>query len=322
MNLRFVHQWPAVLGMTCAFVACDSGQMPPSVRASQPQAAQSKAATSFTVSQVGSGFRSPEGLAVDGEGNVYVADSLNDAVKKVAPPFEGPLHGKITTLGHGFKAPAGVAVDQSGNLYVADTGNDAVKVMTPGGTIAFLGAGFAHPKGVAVDAGGNVYVADYRNGRIVEVAPPFAGATRGTITQLASIKSATAIAVDPAGNGYAASAIPEHAGQGMEHNVFELPAPTGCTPGVTCLRTVLAIAGFSNPAGVAADPHCALPCPFYVADSGRGFVVELSAATGEKMRRIGGRFERPYGIAIDKSGDLFVSDSVTNKVWVLREAGP
>ncbi len=127
----------------------------------------------------------PEDVAVDASGNLYIADTAADAIRKVTPA------GIITTVagtgtagfsGDGgpatsaqIKTPSGVAVDRSGNLYIADTYNLRIRKVTPdgiittvagGGTvytgdgIAATTAGLAFPAGVRVDAAGNLYVAD------------------------------------------------------------------------------------------------------------------------------------------------------------------
>jgi sugar lactone lactonase YvrE len=122
-------------------------------------------------STLGSGFSFPFGGAVDGSGNVYVADSFNSAVKEmVAVGGSIPASPTILTLGSGFSQPYGVAVDGSGNVYVADEANHAVYEMVAvdgsipaSPTIRTLGSGFSAPAGVAVDGSGNVYVADFGN---------------------------------------------------------------------------------------------------------------------------------------------------------------
>ena len=107
-----------------------------------------------TIKTIGSGFSSPTGVAVDAAGDVFVADTGNNAVKEILP------NGTIKTIGSGFSNPAGVAVDAAGDVFVADTDNNAVKEILPNGTIMTLGSGFLHPQGVAVDAAGDVFVAD------------------------------------------------------------------------------------------------------------------------------------------------------------------
>ncbi|HZI19847.1 MAG TPA: NHL repeat-containing protein [Pyrinomonadaceae bacterium] len=134
-------------------------------------------------------FHTPSGIALDREGNLYVADTGNNRVRKVTK------EGVVTTLagdgtaGHRdgpaaqaqFNGPVGVAVDADGQVYVADTYNDRVRLVTKDGavrTIAGTGAvGFADgdalgaaqldtPCGVAVGAAGEVYVADTGNNRL------------------------------------------------------------------------------------------------------------------------------------------------------------
>jgi NHL repeat len=122
-----------------------------------------------TQSTLGSGFSFPIGVAVDGSGNVFVADSNNGAVKEI---LVAGGYTTVNTLGGGFDHPYGVAVDGSGNVFVADTNHSAVKeVLAAGGytTINTLGSGFAFPKGVAVDASGNVFVADSNHNAIVKL---------------------------------------------------------------------------------------------------------------------------------------------------------
>ena len=125
----------------------------------------------------------PYQVAVDGSGNVYIADygscvifGTSPGVLKETPSANGYTE---STIGSGTNCPYGVAVDSSGNVYISDTFNNRVLKETPSGgsytqTVVADAAnnGLYYPAGVAVDSSGSVYIADTFNSRVVEATTP------------------------------------------------------------------------------------------------------------------------------------------------------
>ena len=156
-------------------------------------------------------FDSPEGVAVDMQGNVYVADSGNHKIRKITPSGDvttlagatltgsagGFTNGAALTVAE-FDGPVGVVLDAQGNMYVADGGNKRIRKITPSGnvttfagdTTGFFSNGtgdpvFSFPNDLALDIDGNVYVADTNNHSIRKITPngevsTLAGSTDGT----------------------------------------------------------------------------------------------------------------------------------------------
>ncbi len=183
-------------------------------------------------------FRNPWSVALDGSGNVLVADMSNNSIRKITPAGEvTTLAGQPGPAGHTdgpgllarFNSPYGVAADPDGNVYVSDSGNHAIRKITPKGMVSTLAglpgyagaadgtgtsARFWNPQGLAVDAYGTVYVADTGNHAIRKISPfgevtTLAGlaGTSGTNNAgglAARFNSPGGVAVDVAGNLYVA----------------------------------------------------------------------------------------------------------------------
>jgi len=268
-----------------------------------------------TISSLGSGFNRLHGVAVDGSGNLFVADTNNNAVKEMPPGCASPAC--ITTLGGGFFGPYGVAVDGSGNVYVADSYNNAVKEMPPGcassACVTTLGGGFSYPSGVAVDGGGNVYVADVGSNAVKEMPPGCASSA--CVTRLGGGFSAPyGVAVDGSGNVYVA---------GIGNNLVK-EMPPGCTAAEYtaghCTITTLG-GGFDGPYGVAVDAGGSV----YVTDGYHNAMKEMPSgcASSACVTTLGGGFNLPTGVTLDGSGNVFVADSINNSVKeVNRAASP
>jgi sugar lactone lactonase YvrE len=169
-------------------------------------------------------FFNPFGIAVDGAGNLCVADSGNETIRKITPSLSGgqtnwvvtTIAGSVGTPGSSdgigdaalFNRPNGIAVNGAGALCVADMFNNTVREITPGvsggvavwavATIAGLAGGsgsadgagtaaqFSNPYGMALDSAGNLYVADSGNNTIRQVAPALsAGQTNWVVGTIA-----------------------------------------------------------------------------------------------------------------------------------------
>ena len=190
---------------------------------------------------VGAKMYRPRGVAVDSVGNLYIADSLNNAIREVRR--DGTIDtvagsGKRGSSGDGGSAksaelfaPVGVSISPDGSLFIADTNNHRVRRVDHGGTITtFAGTGRAAfdgdggpataadlnlPTSLAFDSAGNVYVADSGNNRVRKVAPD------GTITTIAGdgtsgvLGAPSAVAISPSGVVFVADTD--------NHRVVKLP---------------------------------------------------------------------------------------------------
>jgi hypothetical protein len=111
-------------------------------------------------------------VAVDGAGDVFVADDGDDPLNSRVEELPAGGWAPMTLPFSGLNVPSGVAVDRSGDVFVADVGSNQVVELPAGGSQVTLPfSGLNTPNGVAVDGGGDVFVADGRNNRVVELTP-------------------------------------------------------------------------------------------------------------------------------------------------------
>ncbi len=234
-----------------------------------------KSSSGGTPAAFTTGLNHPSQLALDGAGNVYVADSSNNRIA-VVPPAGGAatafLGGSFTVVntstlpyaistGQSLNNPSGIAVDQNGDVYIADTGNNRVLEAT----VAFNGlanpilqlnlSGLSSPKSIAVDAAGNVFVADSGNHRIVELSAAGIQSVASS-SYTPSLSNPVGVAVDAASNLYVADA--------GNQQVVLLPAG-----GAIAIPLLINSTGL---AGVAADSIGNV----YAADSAAGHVTQLN----------------------------------------------
>jgi sugar lactone lactonase YvrE len=250
------------------------------------------AAPGYSITVLGSSIHGPDGVAVDGAGNVFVAVYWNNAVEKI--PVGG---GAPVTLGSGFFGPLGVAVDAAGNVYVADTNHNAVKMIpVGGGAPVTLGSGFYDPCGVAVDAAGNVYVADFGN-KAVKKIPVGGGAP---VTLGSGFSYPEGVAVDAAGNVYV--------GDPGNNTVKEIPVGGGAP--------VTLGSRFNNPTGVAVDAAGNV----YVADRLNNAVKKIPVGGGAPVT-LGSGFYYPTGVAVDNADNVYVGDEGNNAVKEVKPVG-
>ena len=336
-------------------------------------------------------FNNPTGIAVDLNGNVYIADTGNDVIRKISPAgtvstfagtvgvvgasdglgaaamfklaFEAPL---IDRLGDFPSGRGALAVDGNGNVFVADSGNHTIRQITPAGMVSTLAgkagvvgasdgvgaaASFAYPSGIATDKAGNIYVADSNVvGTNVYPGSPPAGQTirqvtpTGTVTTIAgtvgtqkssdgvgtaaSFVLPTGVATDGLGNIYVADnlgdTIRKIAPGGVVSTFAGSPSSAGSADGTG------ADARFNLPSSLASDGAGNI----YVVDAANNTVRTITpagvvttfagapaVAGSADGARAGATFNSPVGVTTDSAGNLYVADSGSNLIRKVTPSG-
>jgi sugar lactone lactonase YvrE len=251
-------------------------------------------------------------MAADSAGNIYIADTGNNRIRKVATAgnitnFAGSAAATFGNGGDGSPAtsatlnlPAGIAVDSAGNVYIADTFNNRVRKVDTAGTITnFAGSPAAtagntgdggpatsatlnKPAGVTVDTAGNVYIADRVNSRVRKVD------TAGTITNFAGSPAATA---GNTGDGGAALSATLNVADGVTvdtaGNVYIADTGNNRIRKVDTAGTIVHFAG--SPAATAGNSG----------DGGAALSATLNF---------------PEGVTVDTAGNVYIADTNNNRI--------
>jgi len=302
-------------------------------------------------------FKGPGGIAIDASGDLFVADTQNNAIRKITPTgsvstYAGTAGVVGSSDGTGpaaqFSRPGGIAADGAGNIFVADSGNNVIRRIAPGGVVTTLAgtagvygwadgmgsaAQFNAADGIATDSSGNVYVADGGNNTIRKITPAGSvttlagmpagqnGVIEGPAGAAARFFTPAAVAVDASGNVYVSDLY--------NHEIRKV-TPAGLTTtlagspsGIGSVDGTGAAAGFFAPQGVAVDGNGNV----YVVDSFAntirrvtpgGVVTTLAGSTQSAGSAdgtgSGALFSDPNGIAADSAGNIYVADTGNNAI--------
>jgi sugar lactone lactonase YvrE len=252
-----------------------------------------------TVSTLGTGWKQPDAITVDGAGNIFIADASTGSIYRLAPGG-----GSKTTVAGGFSTPSSVVVDGADNLFIGDSGVGTVVEVPMLGTGAYgtpvvLESGLSGTSGLAIDGNDNVYVADSGNSRVLRLASA-GGAPDGSlvISVGSGFKTPVALAIDSSNNLYVSDS-----GLG---EVVQIAIPT--------TEQNIILTGLSTAAGVAVDAAGDL----YAVDSGAQSIYRVAAISGVIDKNfettLAAIVASPVAVALDNAGNLYATDSADSTV--------
>ncbi|OBG40160.1 hypothetical protein A5673_11395 [Mycobacterium sp. E3198] len=227
------------------------------------------------------GLTNPSNIAVDAAGNVYLTDSWNDRVLKLATGSSEQTVLPFT----GLNRPAGVAVDSGGDVFVTDAANNRVLKLPAGSNeqAVLPFTGLENPRNVAVDGRGDVYVTDNK----VRIVKLVGGSNEQSALPFTGLKWPGGVAVDGAGNVFVSD----------PSNKRMLKLPTGSRE-----QTVLPVDGQDGP--IAVDSAGDL----YLVDTSNKQVLKLPAGANDATALPFTGLNGPNAVAVDGAGNVYVLD--------------
>jgi len=245
----------------------------------------------------GSALNTPYGLAVDAQGDVWVANESSNSVTELSPA--GAVTGTYSS--GGILSPRGIAIDTTGKIWIANTGgNSIVEINSSGtalsGTSGYTAGSINAPVALAIDSGNNVWVTNFNGGSVTALSSAGAAINSSPLTGSGNISRPTGIAIDTHGNAWVSNA-----GNGTVaefNNSGVLQSSTGYTDGALI-----------HPQGIALDSNNnAYVAANFIAGVS-GFNSSGSALTSSPLT--GGGLSAPTGIAIDGAGSLWIANANT-----------
>ena len=294
-------------------------------------------------------FNRPWGVVTDASGNVYVADEMNNRIRKITPAgvvttfagsSAGYLDGNGTTAR--FNRPKGLAIDNSGNIFVVDQSNHKIRKITPTGDVTtFAGsvqgfvngngttARFNFPEGIVIDSIGNLFLVDASNYAIRKITPSgdvtvFAGAGTSGFNDGtgagAKFNVIKGIAINTSTNDLYVT--DGHRIRKITSAAVVTSFAGATTSGFT--NGTLAAARFNWPEGIAVDAYGVV----YVVDTINCVLRKITTAgvvstfVGNTSGIAGSAngtgtaasFYGPTGICFDATGNIYISDSTNHRI--------